>query len=540
MVFNTKQVLFVGNDGLQHYVYKGRYTFLQDEYAWDQPDLIRNLANALRKVGQNKPVIILSDQTEQQYRKDMLPKASFFDRTKMLDRKLNMAFAQTPYRAALPIKHMPRDADATTPNVLFAGLPQTPEMTKVVQAVTESECVLDNVVLVPLETVPMINRLVKSLHERTQVIDRPRWTILLTQQKTGGMRQIVLQDGELALTRLTPIYIANESELGQVRDLMIKEFQATLTYLARFGYVAADGIDVVAITSEMMGEGLQQANLPVTHLYTLSISEATRLLKAGPKIVGDTLYSDGLLAAVAAGHKPILPLQNKALKPLQQGRKAIWLGSLLLALTMLGLCAAAVQIQLQTSDVNTQNDTGQNDLRMAQVRYNDLAKMLNTLKYKPEMVQAVLNVRDDLFKTNLNTEPTLQAIEALVDKGQYVVQEVRVEPAKVDATTVGGPPPAPPLNVTKPGYPPRITATLIVGFVPGAAVEQNARATEQLLEQLKTKFTQHSIRIVKMVGNLSVDQTVSGMSEQVTNMQMKAPEAQRNEVSEIEITGVAL
>ena len=535
-----QQILFIGNDGLQHFVCKGRYASLQDQYGWDQPDLVKSLAAALRKVGQNVPIILLSDQTEQQYRKDVLPKAGVMDRKKMLDRKLNMAFAQMPYRAALPIKSAPRDLDTPAPNVLFAGIPQTAEMTKVVQAVTESEVILGDVALVPVEAVQMINRLIKALHERTQIIDRPRWTILLTQQKTGGLRQIVLQDGELALTRLTPIFVSNEQELGQVRDVIIKEFQATLTYLARFGYVTADGIDVIVITSELLGEGLQQANLPVTHLYTLSVSEATRILKTGVQTVGDTLYSDGLFAAVTANHKILLPLQNAALKPLQQGRKLIWLGAMLLSVSMLALCGGAAWVQTQISALNTQIDTSQNDQRTMQIRYNDLAKVLNTLKYKPEMVQAVLNVRDELVKTNLNTEPTLQAVNGMIDKGTVILQNVTIEPAKLNAQTVGGPPPAPPLNATSPAYPPRITVMLTIGFVSGGDNEGNARLTEQLVAQLKTKFTQHTVRVNKMVGNLSVDQTMQGVAEQASTLQVQTPEAKHNETSEIEITGVAL
>lgn len=541
MAFGKKQVLFIGNDSLHHYLYKGHYAYLQEEYFWDQPDLVRNLAAALQKVGQNVPVSILSDQTEQQYRKDVLPKVGALDKRKMVERKLNMAFPQLPYRAALPLKTVaPRENDITPPNVLFAGLPQTPEISRVIQAVTESEVVLGDIGLVPMESVPIANRLIKLLHERTQVIDRPRWTILLTQQKTGGMRQVVLQDGELALTRLTPIFISNDSELGQVRDLIIKEFQATLTYLARFGYVPADGIDVIAITSEIMGEGLQQAALPVTHLYTLSVAEATRLLKSGPKIAGDTLYSDGLLAALAAGHKFVLPLQNATLKPLQQGRKMVWAAGLLLAVSMLALCGAAGMVQMQTSEINSKNEVGLNDMRTLQVRYNDLARQLNTLKYQPEMVQAVLNVRDELLKTNLNTEPTLQAIESLVDKGSMVLKSVVIEPAKLNAETVGGPPPTPPLDTAVQTYPPRVTITLQIAFVNAGDVEQSARLTEQLVNSLKGKFTQHVVRISQMVGNLSVDETVRGLSEQVSTLQVQTPEAQRNEFSEIQITGVAL
>ncbi|HEY1096120.1 MAG TPA: hypothetical protein VGF14_02670 [Alphaproteobacteria bacterium] len=541
-----QQILFIGNDALHHYVCRGHTTYLQEEYHWDQPDLVRALTAALQAAGRNAPVLVLLDQAEQQYRKEVLPKVSVMDRTKVVDRKLAMTFPQLPYRAAFNLKpssshhHAGTETTTNEPTLLLAGAPQTPELTKVMQAITDSEVLFSGLALVPTEATSMINRFIKLLHERTQVIDRPRWTVLLTHQKTGGLRQIVLQDGQLALTRLTPVFIADENELGGVRDIMVREFQATLNYLARFGYMPADGIDVIVVTSELLGEALQQVNLPVTHLYTLSVSEATRLLKAGPKAAAaDTLYSDGLLSALMATQRRVMPLQNASLKPLQQGRKAVLYTSRILAATIIGLVAYVGLNQMQIFEVKNKIETAENDFRILQVRYNDLAKKLNTLKYLPEMVQAVLNVRDELVKTNLNVEPTVQAIVALVDKGTMKVKKLSVDPLKVESENIGGPAPAPPLDTSVPTFPPRITVTLEVGFV-SADVEQNARLTEQLATQLRSKFTQHNIRVMKIIGNLSVENTVQGLSEQVSTAELTAPAAKQNETSVIEISGVAL
>lgn len=538
-MFGKKQILFVGNDLLHHYTYSGHRAYLVDEYFWDQPDFVKKLAQALRKAG--GAVTVLSDQTEQQYRKDTVPKVNFFDRSKVIERKLTMSFGQLPFRASLPLNVAAnRDADKALPNILFAGLPQTPEMIKLIQAITESEVILGDIGLVPMESVPFINKLVKVLHERTDVIDRPRWTILLTQQKTGGLRQIVLQDGELALTRLTPLFVPNENELGQVRDTIIKEFQATLTYLARFGYVAADGIDVIVVTSEILGEGLQQASLPVTHLYTLTVPEATRLLKGGPKSPADTLYSDSLLAALIVGHKMVLPLNNSAVKPLQQGRRLISGLSALLVLSMLGLCGGAFFYQKNIMHLHEETEVSENDMRQAQVQYNDLAKKLNTLKYQPEMVQAVLNVRDEMVKTNINTEPTIQAIEKLIDKSVYILKSVDIAPAvEINAQTIGGPPPAPPLQTTTTPFPPLVTITLNVDFI-ARDPKQNAEQTKQLVDKLKTVFTQHQVQTPETVGNTNITETFKGVSSQAAELDLKKPELEKNETSQITITGAAL
>jgi hypothetical protein len=546
MLGSKKQILFVGNDSLHHYVCRGNTTYLQEEFFWDQQDLVRALTASIQTVGINAPVLVLLDQAEQQYRKESLPKVSIMDRNKVIDRKLAMTFPQLPYRAAMSLKatsHLhavQSEQPLNEATLLLAGVPQTPELTRIIQAITESEALFAGIGLVPTEATSVINRFIKLLHERTEVIDRPRWTVLITHQKTGGLRQVVLQDGQLALTRLTPISVQNENELGGVRDVMVREFQATLHYLARFGYVPADGIDVIVVTSELLGEALQQVNLPVTHLYTLSISEAARLLKAGPKSSGaDTLYSDSLLAALMATQRMVLPLKNAALKPLQQGRSAVLWGSRLLAVSILGLMAFISLNQADIQSTVNKIETSENDFRILQVRYNDLAKKLNTLKYLPEKVQAVLNVRDELVKTNLNTEPTLQAINSVIDKGAVEIKKLVIEPMKLSSETVGGPAPEPPLDIQNATFPPSVTITLEVAFH-SADVENNARLTEAIATQLRGKFTKHQVRITKIIGNLSVDNTVQGLSEQISQAELAAPEMKQNETSVIEISGVAL
>ena len=65
------------------------------------------------------------------------------------------------------------------------------------------------------------------------------WTIFIGQNRSGGLRQIVTKGGELALTRITPIVETNEDIELWTGDIF-REYQATMTYLSRFGYTSND------------------------------------------------------------------------------------------------------------------------------------------------------------------------------------------------------------------------------------------------------------------------------------------------------------
>src|SRR5690606_3907516 len=73
------------------------------------------------------------------------------------------------------------------------------------------------------------------------------WTVFVGQHSSGGLRQVVIRNGELALTRMTPIIDSDADPEIWASDV-VAEVKGTMSYLSRFGYDPADGLDVIVIS----------------------------------------------------------------------------------------------------------------------------------------------------------------------------------------------------------------------------------------------------------------------------------------------------
>ena len=109
-MFNKKQILVVGNDGVHLYVTSGKRTHLYEDFSDAGGNLSSGLRAAFKKL--NMPLILLFDVVEQQYRKETIPQVSFLDRKKVIQRKLMMSFPQQQMRAFLPSKQQPKTGDS--------------------------------------------------------------------------------------------------------------------------------------------------------------------------------------------------------------------------------------------------------------------------------------------------------------------------------------------------------------------------------------------------------------------------------------------
>ncbi len=73
-------------------------------------------------------------------------------------------------------------------------------------------------------------------------------------------------------------------------------------------------------------------------------------------------------------------------------------------------------------------------------------------------------------------------------------------------------PPAEEVKIVKPS----VTMKMTITFPKNTTIEDAARKTIQLSDNLKEKFPERTITVDQMVGDLSLDKTVQGSSEQVS------------------------
>jgi hypothetical protein len=84
----------------------------------------------------------------------------------------------------------------------------------------------------------------------------------------------------------------------------------------------------------------------------------------------------------------------------------------------------------------------------------------------------------------------------------------------------------------------QMTVTFEIEFKKDTPVETAARMTNALADKLRGLFPGRNIAVEKMVGNLALDQTMQGISEQIAQNIVEG-RLVKQETSTLKITGVA-
>lgn len=536
-MFNKKQILVVGNDGVQLYVTRGKRTSLYEDFSEAGGNLSSGLRHAFKEI--NAPLILLFDVVEQQYRKETIPQISFFDRKKVIERKLMMAFPQQQMRAFLQSKQAPKSGDSMV--ALFAALAPNLTVIQIMDAVLGSEVSVIGCGLLPVESTTLMLKLQTALAKKAKGGTPGRWAVLMTHHKTGGLRQIVTKDGELALTRLTPLAI-DPLNADALADEMQREFNATLTYLSRFGYEPSDGLDVIVTSSQALCQRFAQMRLPVSKLYAITVQEAGKL--AGMNIRTDersSVFGDIVHASWMGVQRRILmplsaPLMDKIIKARDLAQLAMFV-----LLIVLGYGSWKI-FDLQTRNMTLQSEIV--DIKskrvVLQTEYDTLSKQLNTLKYPPEQTKLGLDIYDGFSKRGLQLEPVVEKITQLIDKNAMTLKNIHVTSnagtSILDYLTqvAGGA-----TSSLDPGTDKaQMEVIFEIGFTENAPIENAAELTNALADKLRVAFPGRQVTIDKMVGNLALDKTVQGVSEQIAANEVKG-RLVKEDTSTFKITGIA-
>ena len=154
---------------------------------------------------------------------------------------------------------------------LFVAIPETDNIDRVSAAMLEAGVPIAGFGLLPAESAGLVTLLSDRLFAGKG--RKSHWAVLIGQHEAGGLRQVIVKDGRLALTRMTPPSEGGLQGPGWVEGV-IHEFKATLTYITRFGYSADDGLDVIVVCGDAEKKIFDQKTLPVTNFQCLETADA--------------------------------------------------------------------------------------------------------------------------------------------------------------------------------------------------------------------------------------------------------------------------
>ena len=246
------------------------------------------------------PLCVLIDTLDQSYRSEGLPRVNPLDQAKVVRRRLEMTFPGGNLRGARRLRD---DAERRTQKqYMFVAVGDTPHLQAWLRFVEAVPNPLLRVGTLPLESAGLVGRIQQIDPESAG----PRtWYALVTWQRTGGFRQIIVHQGHLAFTRLTP-GLEDPASPALIAGTLERDLRSSLGYLTRLGFKEGDLLRLVIVAPQETHATL--AALRIAGEAPTAVTPQAFGARMGLRIRADDRFGDELHAAWFA-QAPITTLQ---------------------------------------------------------------------------------------------------------------------------------------------------------------------------------------------------------------------------------------
>ncbi len=401
----SRTILMISDEALFIYALNAKGVKMVEAVPWQVESFVDSVSTIISKDCGGKPVLILNDMVEQHYRKEKIPRVSALDKQNIVQRKLKVAFPNYPVRAALPLKEkIAKSANALAGQVyIFAAVPASEAFKKTLEATTKSMAPIVGFCLLPIESSDLIKKLADKFSSKGD--KKAKWTIFIGQHQSGGLRQIVIKDGELALTRMTPLSDGQDDLSAWSKDVN-QEFQATMSYLSRFGFDSSDGLNVILLADQNIADVISEKIETPCNFYSLSNEDVKGLLGLDLGALSDVPFADALhVAWIGRKSKFILPMKAKQIENVSKPRQIAALASVLL---LLGGCFQGYQLMDYFQKVTENRDeieTVKQRKGQLELQYQKEVKRKLDLGFDIQLIQSSLAVYQNLQKRKIDILP---------------------------------------------------------------------------------------------------------------------------------------
>lgn len=414
----NRTVLLATDDGLIIYSASSTKVRLVDQMAWSTEGFVPTLAGILKKTCKGRPVLILNDMTDQHFKGGQrLPKVSVMDKAVVLKRKLQVAFPNYTIRGALPLPQNDAGKKGVKPGggvkgaYLFAAVPMSDPLTKTFDAVKQSLVSIVGLYLLPIESAGLVEKLSKKIADSTKNKEPSKWAIFIGQHKSGSLRQVIVRNGVLAMTRMTPLQEVQNDMDAWSREVS-QELSATISYLSRFGYSSDDKTDVMVVCSQEAGEKLEALIEIPCRFTTFSSGEAGSLMGVPLGKQDDPYHADILHVAWAARKRSFaLPMRSPDLEKVQKPRQVVAAAIVISFLGMGYLGYVFFHEYSKLAEINENIRREEQKLARAESDYQREEAKLRELGVEVDLVQGSINAFRDVEKNRLETLSFLEKID---------------------------------------------------------------------------------------------------------------------------------
>ena len=499
----SRCVLLLNDEGVGVYLTGSGGVRYVDLVVWDADSFEGTLLGLLRKNAGGKSILILNDMVEQHYRKERIPKISPLDKAKVIKRRVAMAFPSYPIRAGLPLKEKVVEKEGQFPGgslYLFAAVPLSDNIKRVMNVVKNTYASVSGFCLLPVESSDMVYGLSKKI---VRTSEKPaRWAIFVGQHQNGGVRQVVTKNGELALTRMTPMAEGLDEDVWTTE--VANELRGTMGYLTRFGFNALEGLDVIVIAQNSLAEKIASKVDFECNLNVMTAAEAGNLLNVRiGRQQGDHRYADLLHVAWAAKKTSYtLPLQSVQLESINGPRRVATVVTLLLAGA---LCYYGYEAYGKYAEISKNGS----QLAAAKLRLSEMNEIHAEEIRKKEAagvdymaIKQSTGTFAELERTSMKPLPVIEKIGFSLG-ADLSIDSMDISPSKEVVTPVDQYDPVTGALITASPEPQKFEIVLQITLPAKLDPEEGVRQINDLVERLKSNLPEHEVNIIKQVADLS-------------------------------------
>ncbi|MCD6035570.1 MAG: hypothetical protein K0R63_1311 [Rickettsiales bacterium] len=304
-------VLSVGDDGAVLSYFRKNVLIKRlfaNSAATEDTDAFKELLNRYK----SGEILILVDVVDQSYVQQPLPGVGVLGIKKIVNNRLKRDYAPTDLKGAIMLGR------ATTGrkdwHYLFIAVPNEPPLSSWLAFIETVDNPLQGIHLLPVESAPLLNELMEIVPREAK--GKPSiWKLMITHNKTGGFRLIVVKKDKLVFTRMlgdtqdnVPAIIAGNIE---------QEIANTIEYLRRLSLQADDTLDVIVTVSEDIKKRIDPAKIKATHISLFTPYELANILEIRNGADEGDRFSDTVFASFFVSRRPVLTLQTGSIKQYQ-------------------------------------------------------------------------------------------------------------------------------------------------------------------------------------------------------------------------------
>lgn len=290
-VSSPRFVLFIGDEGTILVHMKGNVV-LSRQFVPDASEQNLSELRATLESDPEAPVLMAIDSMDQTYIQQSLPPVSPMSVQKLIKRRLDRDFSKSDIKSALLLG---RDTGGRKDwNFLMIALERTLQLTLWLDFVFDLPNRFQGIYLVSVETELVIKNL-----ERAMGVPKTgtgsEWKFIVSHNKVGGFRQVILKNGRIIFTRLAqPV---GESTPEVIAGNIEQEMLSTIEYMKRLAFEEDKGLDIYIIAAENVKPVIEPSKFKARNFHILTPFEVSNYLNIEGATQPTDQFGDVILAA---------------------------------------------------------------------------------------------------------------------------------------------------------------------------------------------------------------------------------------------------